>query len=254
MSPNETIKSSTRSKTRRELLREQHLKRARQQRIAVVASLIGVILIIAALIIIPQIQANSTPVGEFIRITPQAYPTANGTALGDPNAKAKIEVFEDFLCSACKSFTQYIEPEVIKQLVDTGQAYYVFHNYPFLDDRSAIKDSDNAANAALCAAEQGQFWNYKNLLYLNSAEVVGTFSFKILTAYAESLNLDTRQFKACLESSKYQAQIDQDIALAEKYNVTGTPSLFVNGKQVAPGYIPTFDQIQQAVQEAIAGN
>lgn len=245
MSPSEREKSQ--AKTKRQQLREQHLKRARQQRMIVLGSIVGLIALVAVMIIIPQVQANTAPVGEFIRITPQAYPTANGTGLGDPNAKVKIEIYEDFLCSACKSFTLYIEPQVIKELVDTGQAYYVFRNYPFLDDRSAVKDSDNAANAVMCAAEQGQFWNYKNLLYTNSAEVVGAFTSKVLTAYAESLDLNTSQFKACLDSRKYQSQIDADLAAGEAIGVTGTPSVFVNGKPVSPGYVPTFDQIREAV-------
>ena len=61
------------------------------------------------------------------------------------------------------------------------------------------------------------------------------------------------EFNSCFESNKYKDQINADLNLGTQLGVTGTPSVFVNGKIVKPGYIPSFQDIQQAVDAALAG-
>jgi protein-disulfide isomerase len=172
--------------------------------------------------------------------------------IGNPQAKVKIEVFEDFHCSACRSYWQNVEPRVVKEIVDSGKALYVFRQFPFEDDRSDIKDSDQAAMAAECAAEQNRFWDFKDMLFTNVNYLVGEFSDVRLTAFAKALGLDMDQFEACYAEKRYQAQIDADIELANNMNVGGTPSVFVNGIEVSPGKVPTFEQILQMVEQALA--
>jgi protein-disulfide isomerase len=171
--------------------------------------------------------------------------------MGNPDAPVRIDVFEDFQCPACKIFTQNIEIQVMNELVVPGKAYYVFRNYPFLDDRMATKESDQAAHASMCAAEQDRFWDYHDILYANSAEYAGAFTDRRLRAYAEELNLDMDAFNACYREKRYQSQIDLDIDDALRLGVNGTPSVFVNGKEVSPGYIPSFDDINAAVDAAL---
>jgi protein-disulfide isomerase len=119
-----------------------------------------------------------------------------------------------------------------------------------LDDRSASKDSDRSANAALCAADQNRFWDYKALLFANQTGVEAQFSDKRLLAFAESLGLDMGAFEACYNENRFQNQIDENIALGRERGITGTPTVFVNGVDVAPGRVPSFEQILQAVQAA----
>ena len=66
--------------------------------------------------------------------------------------------------------------------------------------------------------------------------------------------MDANQFKACLTEKRYQSKIDQDFAVGQQYEITGTPTIIINGKDVSPGKVPTYDQIYQAVQEALAGS
>jgi protein-disulfide isomerase len=221
-----------------------------------IGGIVVVALLLVGLIALPAIQDSSTPVGEFNRITPVDYPNENGTTLGDPNAKVTIDLFEDFQCHACQSYTESIEPQVISQLVATGKAKYVFHQYPFLDDGYADKSSDNAANASECAAEQNRFWDYKAILYANRNGVVGEFNDQRLTAFAESLGLDMNQFNTCYSERRYQDQIDADLQLGKEMDVQGTPSVFVNGENVSPGRVPTFEQISALVDQKLseAGN
>jgi protein-disulfide isomerase len=173
-------------------------------------------------------------------------------SVGDPNAIVTIDVFEDFQCPACKSFTENIEPLVIENLVATGRARYVFHNYSFLDGNGAGNggESDQAANASMCANEQDKFWEMHGTLYTNwNGENQGAFSDRRLQAMAESLGLDMNAFNSCFGSNKYKADIQADFDLGQEMGVSGTPTVFVNGQRVGqPGKIASYQEIVQAVE------
>ena len=138
--------------------------------------------------------------------------------------------------------------------VASGQVNYVFHNFPFIDRgtwTSAQKESHQAANAAMCASAQGRFWDYHDILFANwTGENVGDFNDNRLVAYAQALKLDMTSFITCFKANTFQTQIDADLADGNSMNVTGTPSIFVNNKEVTPGSVPTYQQIQQAVAQA----
>jgi protein-disulfide isomerase len=244
------------SLSKRQARREELRRKERQQRIIIVGAVAVIGLAILGFIIVPSVRTAMNPGGDFIKITPVAYKAAiQGTNMGDPNAKVKMDVFEDFQCSACKSYVEGVEPDVIRQLVEPGTVYYVFHQLPFLDDNLTEKDSDRAANASECAAEQNRFWDYHAILFANQHEgLAGNFSDERLRAFAKSLGLDMTQFDACYSTNRYQNQIQQDIALSNEMGVTGTPSVFINGKMISPGKVPTINDILQAVQAALAGN
>jgi len=239
--------------SKRQARREEIRRKERQQRLTIIGVIAAVTLAIIVLIVVPSIRSATAPVGEFIQITPVAYTAADGTGMGDPNSKVKIEIFEDYTCSACKVYSESVETQVIKEIVEAGQAYYVFYQFPFLDDNVASKDSDRSANAALCAADQNRFWEYKSMLFANQTGYADQFSDKRLIAFAESLGLDMAAFEACYNENRFQSQINEEVALGRNKGITGTPTVFVNGVDVAPGRVPSFEQILQAVQAA-AGN
>jgi protein-disulfide isomerase len=105
----------------------------------------------------------------------------------------------------------------------------------------------------MCAAEQGRFWDYHDILFANwNGENQGAFLDKRLVAFAEALGLDMAAFNACFEENRYKAEIDQDLALGDELGVSGTPTVFVNGKQLTPGFVPSFADIAQAVEAALS--
>ena len=189
MSPEKTSK---RQERRAQLQRQQQLQRL----ITIGLIVIGAGLLVFA-VVWPQVQSANAPttvpgaVSEIVTMMPEAYPNPNGLSLGDPNAPVTIDVFEDFQCPACQYFTQTIETRVITDLVATGKARYVFHNYPFLDDRlpeGVEHESDLAANASMCANEQDKFWEMHGTIYANwNGEHQGAFSAPRLQAMAEAI-------------------------------------------------------------------
>lgn len=238
---------SPEKKSKRQERREQMRRQQQRQRLIT----IGLITLGAALVVLAVVWPQLRPVGEIVTITPAARPQADGLSLGDPNALVTIDVFEDFQCPACQRFTENTEPLVIQNLVATGKARYVFHNYPFLDGNGAGSngESDQAANAAMCANEQGKFWEMQSILYANwNGENLGAFSSRRLQAMAESIGLDMAAFNSCFNENRYQAEIQADFDLGEQMGVSGTPTVFVNGTRVgAPRTVASYQEIADAV-------
>jgi protein-disulfide isomerase len=240
-------------KSRRQQIREQRIQKQRRQRLMTILAITGVALVVTGLLIAPSIRNSLTPVGEIVEITPEARPMVDGVALGDPNAPVLVEVWEDFQCPACRTYSNDIEPLVVDNYVATGKVRYVFRHYPFLDDRSATKESDQAANASMCAAEQGKFWEYHDYLFANwNSENAGAYSDKRLVAFAESLGLDMGAFNDCFKENRYRDDIQQDLSDGTRAGVTGTPSVFVNGQIIRPGFVPSYEDITQAIETALA--
>lgn len=233
---------------------ERRIKMQRQQQRQRL-TLIGLIALGASLLVFAVVWPQIRPAGEIITVTPASLPNVDGLSVGDPNAPVTIDVFEDFQCSACWRFTENTEPLIIQNLVATGKARYVFHNYSFLDGSGAGNggESDQAANASMCASEQGKFWEMHSILYANwSGENQGNFSNRRLQAMAESIGLDMDAFNACFSANKYEDEIQADFDLGEEMGVTGTPTVFVNGVRVgAERQVASYEQIEQAVNAAI---
>ena len=247
-------KKQTENLSKRQARKEELRKREIQQRRIMIGGIAVVAVILLAVIIIPSIQQSKNPGGEIVKITPQTYPTGNGTTIGNPDAKVKVDVFSDFQCSACATYANDIEPQVIREIIEPNDVYYVYHQFPFLDDSDPNKTSDRTALASECAAEQGRFWDYKAILYANQTGIEGQFSDPRLSAFAKNLGLDLESFEACLASAKYQNVLDEGVKLGTELGVTGTPSVFVNGQNVSPGRVSTFDEINALVLAALQGN
>jgi len=246
--------SKNKSISKRQKIKQRREQRQRQQRLTMIIGISAVALVLVAVLVIPQIQKANAPVGEIVQITPRPHPQADGRAMGDPNAPVTVEVFEDFQCPACRQFSADTEPPIVNNYVETGQVRYIFRQFPFIDDRVPTNESDQAANASMCAAAQNRFWDYHDMLFANwNGENQGTFNNNRLVAFAEALNLNMGEFNACFQANRYADEIQQDQARAAQFGVTGTPTVVVNGTVVGdPGFVPTYDQIRQAIEAALA--
>ena len=231
----------SKKKSKRQTQREIRRKKEQQKRILVIGGIIIVALFLIGAFIYPLFTQP-----EIITVEPGNWPNEDGTALGNPNADVRIDIYEDFKCSACKVFSAEIEPHLVDNEISNGEVYYVFHQYPFLTQRESFL----AANASECAAEQNRFWDYKKMIFENLNHVSDEFNEKSLNAFAETLGLDTKKFSDCLKNEKYAEKVNADKEKGDGLGVAGTPSIFVNGKIVKPGYVPTYQDLQIAIQNA----
>lgn len=243
-----SVEKKSKRQERRERMRQQEMRRR--------LLTIGLITVGAAFLVFAIVWPQLRSVGEIITVTPPGLPSPEGLSAGDPNAPVTVDVFEDFQCPACQFFNESIEPLILEHLVKPGKVYYVFHNYPFIDDRthpSGGGESDQAANAAMCANEQGKFWEMKAILFANwNGENQGNLNNRRLQAMAESIGLDMGSFNDCFDANKYEADIQADFGKGEEMGVSGTPSVFVNGTRVGQqGKVASYQEIAEAVELAI---
>jgi len=235
-------------KSRRQVRREM-IKRQETRGRLITLSLIT---LAAALLVTVFVYPQFKSIGGIV--TPSAavdYSQADGVSLGDPNAPVTVDVFEDLQCPACQFFTESVEPLIVQYLVTPGKVRYVFHNYPFLDGPGPGSggESDQAANAVMCANEQGRFWELHAVIYANwDGENRGNLSNRRLQAMAETAGMEMDTFDACFSANKYIDELEADYELAKEFGVSGTPSVFVNGLSVGgEGKIPTFQDVATAV-------
>ncbi len=103
----------------------------------------------------------------------------------------------------------------------------------------------------MCASEQGKFWDYHDVLFANwNGENEGAFNDARLKEFAKSLELDVDAFNACFDEDRYADAVEADFNLGNEMGVSGTPSVFVNGVMVKPGFIPSYEDIVAAIAEA----
>jgi protein-disulfide isomerase len=100
----------------------------------------------------------------------------------------------------------------------------VFKHYPLSFHKQALP----AALASMAAAEQGKFWEYHDELFINQKSLAKEKYLEI----AENLGLDLKKFSLDMMRPSLRQKIEQDVAEAKKAGVTGTPTIFVNGRKL----------------------
>jgi protein-disulfide isomerase len=175
-------------------------------------------------------EPTSSPTAE-----PSTDPDTWRTA-GDANALVVVEEFADFQCPFCGDFHARGEPQLWKEYIQTGKVRFIFRNYPVLDGGNSDGESHLAALGALCAGEQGKFWEYHDYLFENQpAENSGGFTTQHLLEFAVGLDLNRSSFDECLQSRRYEKTLSDDVRLGEDRGLEGVPTFFIQG-QTLLGY------------------
>lgn len=101
--------------------------------------------------------------------------------------------------------------------------------YPFaLNQRSEI-----ATQVALCAGEQGKFWDVHHMLYKRQSQWSKTSkTLDTLLTYSGELGLDTEALETCVDSGKMQSLVKADQDYGRSLQVRSTPTLFVNNQRI----------------------
>lgn len=146
--------------------------------------------------------------------------------LGKADAPITIVEFTDYQCPFCQRFHSSTFPDLKKNWIDTGKVRFISRDMPLDFHSNAFR----AAEAARCAGDQKQFWRMRDVLGSNPSKL----SQDNLEKFAQELGLDMPKFKACLDSGKYKATIENDMKIAQSIGVNGTPS-FVIGKTTPDG-------------------
>jgi protein-disulfide isomerase len=229
--------------SKRAQIREKRRRERRQRRTITLLIIFGVVLVIMA----PIIWSQFRPIGEIVLPEQRSYPNANGTTLGDPEAPVVIEEFSDFRCSHCRNFHQSSLVQISDQYVTTDQVYFIFRTFPI------SQESLPPMHASFCAAEQGMFWEYADILFANQDLLLaGTNVSRVLEALAEGTGLDLDRYQSCMRADRYQKDIEEAYAAGVTNGISSTPSFLINGKLVV-GNVP-FSTFQAEIESALASS
>jgi len=177
------------------------------------------------------------------RSTTEGLPV-RGRMLGRPDAPVAIVEYGDFQCPACRMSAQTILAALKAEYIRVGVVRYQYQPVAFLGPASL-----RAAEAALCAEEQGQFWPYHDQLRAfpagESGEIFSPVSLKRL---AVALGLDRPRFNACLDQGRRREDALRMTQEARARGVSRTPTFLINGMMVVGAV--SYTQIKQAVERA----
>ena len=138
-----------------------------------------------------------------------------------------IEIYEDFQCPACQRFEGIIG-EYVEDLINTKKAKVAYHPLSFLGPESQI-----AANASGCAADQGKFIEFHKLLYANQpSENSGAWNSTYLTTLSLGLGISSKDYDKCITTNKYKDWVVNVANEGAKRNINSTPTVFINGKEI----------------------
>jgi protein-disulfide isomerase len=216
---------------------------------SLVAVVVAVVVVVVLLFASQQKSNVSGALNPPGVVTPTTV-TWNGTTLGNASAPVTVDIYGDFRCSACLAFTVGgAEKQLIDNYIVTGKAKLVWHDFLTLDGKDGTTASRDAANAGWCAADQNQFWNMHDWLYANQgpSENAASVAKDRLSAMAKAAGLDMGKFQPCLDNGTHNDAVAAE-QTSKPADLTGTPSIYVNGKMVgAAGSVPTYDQIKAAI-------
>ena len=180
-------------------------------------------------------QMNARVLLEAPRVEVEA---GGAPAEGRTDAPVTIVQFTDFQCPYCRTEAETLHSILIRY---RDSVRIVYRHFPL----PIHPDAPKAAEAAGCAAEQGKFREYTQLLYANQKEL----SVPDLKKYAATAKLEVDAFSSCLDSGRQAATLKADAAAAKALSVSATPTLFINGR---PAYgALSFNALARIVDEEL---
>jgi protein-disulfide isomerase len=198
-----------------------------------------------------QDRGAAPPAQQAPKVT-RATLNMDGVAmLGSKDAPLTIVEYTDYQCPFCQRFHVTAFNDLKKNYIDTGKVRFYSRDLPLDFHPNAMR----AAMAARCAADQGQFWKLRDVMGANPDKL----DMDHIAGFATDLKMDTKTFRACVESEKYKNAIQTDVLEAMKVGAQGTPT-FVIGKSTAIGVegevmegampFPMFDQKLKELEAA----
>jgi protein-disulfide isomerase len=163
-----------------------------------------------------------------------------GPERGPKDAPVMIVEFGDLQCPACKRAQPTIEALVAAE----PNARFVFQNFPLEMHNWAAK----AAAYADCVsrASNGAFWKFIANTYEKQPEITAENADEKLTALADGAGVKGTEIAACAAKPETKAHVDASIALGKSVEVTGTPTLFINGRKIG-----SFDENMSEVYKSL---
>src|SRR5262249_33994316 len=173
-------------------------------------------------------------------LLPRIPVEAVGPSKGEAAAPITIVEFSDYECPFCGRAEPTVR-DVIEQY--KGKVRLVYREYPL----SVRGHTRNAAEAALCALDQGKYWEMHEKLFENQKSL----EVDSLKGYAKTLALDSTKFDKCLDSGEKAKAIEASLKAGEDAGVNGTPAFFINGRPLF-GAVPV-ERLKEVIAAELGG-
>ena len=150
----------------------------------------------------------------------------NGPSRGPKDAAVTIVEFGDLQCPACKA----AQPTIEALAAAEPQARFVFQNFPLEMHNWAAKGAAYAD--CVGRASNDAFWKFVSKTYETQAEITAENADEKLTALADGAGVKGSEIAACATQPETKSHIEASIALGKKVDVSGTPTLYINGRKI----------------------
>jgi protein-disulfide isomerase len=186
---------------------------------------------------VPAPRAHAQMVSRMVVTLGDKTVALDGAGYQRGNAAADVWVveFADFGCGYCEKFFRETQPVFDSLYINKGKVFWKF--VPFTI--GMFPNSGHAAEASICAAEQGKFFPMHDVLYDKRKEWMKASNPRAqMSTYAQRAKLDMTRYATCMKGKAVSEQLAKNNALARSLFVRGTPTFFING-EVVPGALPT---------------
>lgn len=165
-------------------------------------------------------------------------------SIGSPLAPVAIVEYSDFQCTFCRGMSTVLREQVPKEFPQEVRVFY--KDYPIPQIHPWAVPASALGRCIFKRYKTDAFWPYHDWVFANQPQLTTeNFKGKAL-AFAKEKGLDTAQLGACMEQPEIKAEVDRDVAEGLSLGVSGTPTLFINGRRVV-GNQP-FAQLRQVIQ------
>ena len=207
--------------------------RAERRRRNLIAGIVAGVVVLVVLVAVILVQTHRTST------SPTAATPANvdGTSIvvGSATAPVTVDLYEDFQCPNCKAFEDQTG-KTLAQLVADGTVQAHYHGMAFLDTSANDQYSTRALNAAaavVSAAGPDAFQTFHDLLFANQPPESGNgLSDDQLVQYANQAGATGATVEQAIRNLTYGDWVKKSTDQASKDGVTGTPTVFVDGKKL----------------------
>jgi protein-disulfide isomerase len=194
--------------------------------------LLAAVVAVAAVVGVLVQRSRSGTEQATVTRPPSAVGADGGTLVGQGNAPVTITEYGDFQCPVCGRLHELWSPTV-DQLIQQGRVRFEFVALAFLDQGTT--ESERSAAASVCASDAGKFLEYENVLYTKQSpsENSGYLTEQRLLQFGKDAGITDPAFTTCVRSGRYDGWVRKNTDAASQRGVTGTPTVFVNGRRVS---------------------
>ena len=137
-----------------------------------------------------------------------------------------IVEFGDLQCPACKA----AQPAIEGLAASAPNARFVFQNFPLEMHNWAAKGAAYAD--CVGRASNDAFWKFVAKTYETQTDITAENADEKLNALADGVGLKGAEIAACAATPETKARVDTSLALGKSLEVTGTPTIFINGRRI----------------------